>query len=128
MDYKDTHVTTAVHGTYLSTSPLEGLQKTDVYGYGIMLLELITGQSLIFGRLVLIYSTFSSLSLYLTYSFEMLRKALKVFSLGLSSFFTWGVLVGDCRWVIWGLGEICQWKSSERWKGLVSCDSGGSSG
>ncbi|XP_059597188.1 BRASSINOSTEROID INSENSITIVE 1-associated receptor kinase 1 isoform X2 [Vitis vinifera] len=49
MDYNDTHVTTAVHGTlghiapeYLSTG--RSSEKTDVYGYGIMLLELITGQ------------------------------------------------------------------------------------
>jgi len=49
MDYKDTHVTTAVRGTighiapeYLSTG--KSSEKTDVYGYGVMLLELITGQ------------------------------------------------------------------------------------
>jgi serine/threonine protein kinase len=49
MDYKDTHVTTAVRGTighiapeYLSTG--KSCEKTDVFGYGIMLLELITGQ------------------------------------------------------------------------------------
>ena len=49
MDYRNTHVTTAVHGTlghiapeYLSTG--RSSEKTDVYGYGIMLLELITGQ------------------------------------------------------------------------------------
>ncbi|KAJ6342797.1 hypothetical protein OIU78_010669 [Salix suchowensis] len=49
MDYKDTHVTTAVRGTighiapeYLSTG--KSSEKTDVFGYGVMLLELITGQ------------------------------------------------------------------------------------
>ncbi|CAL0324535.1 unnamed protein product [Lupinus luteus] len=49
MDYKDTHVTTAVRGTighiapeYLSTGKTS--EKTDVFGYGVMLLELITGQ------------------------------------------------------------------------------------
>lgn len=49
LDYKDTHVTTAVRGTvghiapeYLSTG--KSSEKTDLYGYGIMLLELITGQ------------------------------------------------------------------------------------
>ncbi|XP_057810320.1 somatic embryogenesis receptor kinase 2-like [Salvia miltiorrhiza] len=49
MDYKDTHVTTAVRGTighiapeYLSTG--KSSEKTDVFGYAIMLLELITGQ------------------------------------------------------------------------------------
>ncbi|KAF1895383.1 hypothetical protein Lal_00044033 [Lupinus albus] len=49
MDFKDTHVTTAVRGTvghiapeYLSTG--KSSEKTDVFGYGVMLLELITGQ------------------------------------------------------------------------------------
>ncbi|XP_073045555.1 BRASSINOSTEROID INSENSITIVE 1-associated receptor kinase 1-like [Primulina eburnea] len=49
MDSEDTHVTTAVRGTighiapeYLSTGRCS--EKTDVFGYGVMLLELITGQ------------------------------------------------------------------------------------
>ncbi|XP_027917126.1 somatic embryogenesis receptor kinase 1-like isoform X3 [Vigna unguiculata] len=49
MDYRNTHVTTAVRGTlghippeYLSTG--KSSEKTDVFGYGVMLLELITGQ------------------------------------------------------------------------------------
>ncbi|KAJ1703366.1 hypothetical protein LUZ63_003145 [Rhynchospora breviuscula] len=49
MDNKDTHVTTAVRGTighiapeYLSTGKIS--EKTDIFAYGIMLLELITGQ------------------------------------------------------------------------------------
>ncbi|XVF67172.1 hypothetical protein PTKIN_Ptkin10aG0099300 [Pterospermum kingtungense] len=49
MDCKDTHVTSAVRGTighispeYLSTGKFS--EKTDVFGYGVMLLELITGQ------------------------------------------------------------------------------------
>ncbi|XP_038887572.1 BRASSINOSTEROID INSENSITIVE 1-associated receptor kinase 1-like isoform X1 [Benincasa hispida] len=49
MNYKDTHVTTAVRGTighiapeYLSSGRTS--EKTDVFGYGVMLLELVTGQ------------------------------------------------------------------------------------
>ncbi|KAL8089310.1 hypothetical protein AgCh_038931 [Apium graveolens] len=49
MDYRNTHITTAVRGTighiapeYLSTG--KSSEKTDCYGYGVMLLELITGQ------------------------------------------------------------------------------------
>ncbi|GMP39091.1 hypothetical protein CsSME_00010065 [Camellia sinensis var. sinensis] len=49
MDYKDTHVTTAVRGTirhiapkYLSTG--KSSEKIDVFGYRVMLLKLITGQ------------------------------------------------------------------------------------
>jgi len=49
VDFKNTHVTTAVRGTlghiapeYMSTG--KSSEKTDVYGYGITLLQLITGQ------------------------------------------------------------------------------------
>jgi brassinosteroid insensitive 1-associated receptor kinase 1 len=49
MAYKDTHVTTAVRGTighiapeYYSSGKFS--EKTDVFGYGVMLLELISGQ------------------------------------------------------------------------------------
>ncbi|MFS7987738.1 putative transferase, protein kinase RLK-Pelle-LRR-II family [Helianthus anomalus] len=49
MEYKDTHVTTAFHGTirhitpeYLSTG--RSFEKPDVFGYGVTLLELVTGQ------------------------------------------------------------------------------------
>ncbi|XP_058095540.1 probable LRR receptor-like serine/threonine-protein kinase At5g45780 isoform X2 [Magnolia sinica] len=48
LDQRDSHVTTAVRGTlghiapeYLSTG--QSSEKTDVYGFGILLLELITG-------------------------------------------------------------------------------------
>ncbi|KAJ4981046.1 hypothetical protein NE237_031883 [Protea cynaroides] len=49
LDLRDSHVTTAVRGTvghiapeYLSTG--QSSEKTDVFGFGILLLELITGQ------------------------------------------------------------------------------------
>ncbi|XP_047310501.1 protein NSP-INTERACTING KINASE 3-like [Impatiens glandulifera] len=56
LDHHDSHVTTAVRGTvghiapeYLSTG--QSSEKTDVFGYGILLLELITGQMAVdFGR------------------------------------------------------------------------------
>lgn len=56
LDHHDSHVTTAVRGTvghiapeYLSTG--QSSDKTDVFGFGILLLELITGQkALDFGR------------------------------------------------------------------------------
>lgn len=56
LDHQDSHVTTAVRGTvghiapeYLSTG--QSSEKTDVFGFGILLLELITGQrALDFGK------------------------------------------------------------------------------
>ncbi|KAK4780790.1 hypothetical protein SAY87_016896 [Trapa incisa] len=56
LDHRDSHVTTAVRGTighiapeYLSTG--QSSEKTDVFGFGILLLELITGErALDFGR------------------------------------------------------------------------------
>ncbi|KAM7484216.1 hypothetical protein LguiA_000225 [Lonicera macranthoides] len=56
LDHHDSHVTTAVRGTvghiapeYLSTG--QSSEKTDVFGFGILLLELITGhKALEFGR------------------------------------------------------------------------------
>ncbi|KAK3017909.1 hypothetical protein RJ639_002785 [Escallonia herrerae] len=49
LDLRDSHVTTAVRGTvghiapeYLSTG--QSSEKTDVFGFGILLLELVTGQ------------------------------------------------------------------------------------
>ncbi|KAK7271752.1 hypothetical protein RJT34_27913 [Clitoria ternatea] len=56
LNHQDSHVTTAVRGTvghiapeYLSTG--QSSEKTDVFGFGILLLELITGQrALEFGK------------------------------------------------------------------------------
>ncbi|KAL7141196.1 hypothetical protein ABFS83_08G037100 [Erythranthe nasuta] len=56
LDHQDSHVTTAVRGTvghiapeYLSTG--QSSEKTDVFGFGILLLELITGlRALQFGK------------------------------------------------------------------------------
>lgn len=56
LDHHESHVTTAVRGTvghiapeYLSTG--QSSEKTDVFGFGILLLELITGQRAIdFGK------------------------------------------------------------------------------
>ncbi|KAF2315058.1 hypothetical protein GH714_038047 [Hevea brasiliensis] len=56
LDHQDSHVTTAVRGTvghiapeYLSTG--QSSEKTDVFGFGIQLLELITGQRVLeFGK------------------------------------------------------------------------------
>ncbi|KAJ4798047.1 BRI1-associated receptor kinase [Rhynchospora pubera] len=58
LDHRESHVTTAVRGTvghiapeYLSTG--QSSEKTDVFGFGILLLELITGQkALDLGRVV----------------------------------------------------------------------------
>jgi len=49
MGYKDTHVITTVRGTISHITPHEylptgkSLEKTDVFGYSVMLLEIITG-------------------------------------------------------------------------------------
>ncbi|KAF8729586.1 hypothetical protein HU200_017531 [Digitaria exilis] len=56
LDHRESHVTTAVRGTvghiapeYLSTG--QSSEKTDVFGFGILLLELITGQTALeFGK------------------------------------------------------------------------------
>ncbi|CAI9763345.1 unnamed protein product [Fraxinus pennsylvanica] len=56
LDHQDSHVTTAVRGTvghiapeYLSTG--QSSEKTDVFGFGVLLLELTTGQrALEFGK------------------------------------------------------------------------------
>ncbi|GAB2280137.1 Protein NSP-INTERACTING KINASE 2 [Dionaea muscipula] len=56
LDHRDSHVTTAVRGTvghiapeYLSTG--QSSEKTDVFGFGILLLELITGHTAVeFGK------------------------------------------------------------------------------
>lgn len=52
LDSRESHVTTAVRGTvghiapeYLSTG--QSSEKTDVFGFGVLLLELITGQKTI---------------------------------------------------------------------------------
>ncbi|KAF7148697.1 hypothetical protein RHSIM_Rhsim03G0260100 [Rhododendron simsii] len=58
LDHADSHVTTAVRGTvghiapeYLSTG--QSSEKTDVFGFGVLLLELITGaRALEFGKTV----------------------------------------------------------------------------
>lgn len=58
LDHSDSHVTTAVRGTvghiapeYLSTG--QSSEKTDVFGFGILLLELVTGlRALDFGKSV----------------------------------------------------------------------------
>ncbi|OMO54194.1 hypothetical protein COLO4_36564 [Corchorus olitorius] len=58
LDHADSHVTTAVRGTvghiapeYLSTG--QSSEKTDVFGFGILLIELITGmRALEFGKTV----------------------------------------------------------------------------
>jgi serine/threonine protein kinase len=57
LDHQETHITTAVRGTvghiapeYLSTG--QPSDKTDVFGFGVLLVELITGQkALDIGRL-----------------------------------------------------------------------------
>ncbi|XP_020587769.1 probable LRR receptor-like serine/threonine-protein kinase At5g45780 [Phalaenopsis equestris] len=53
LDRRDSHVTTAVRGTvghiapeYLSTG--QSSEKTDVFGFGVLLLEMITGQRTLF--------------------------------------------------------------------------------
>lgn len=56
LDHQDSHITTVVRGTvghiapeYLSTG--QSSEKTDVFGFGILLLELVTGQRAVeFGK------------------------------------------------------------------------------
>ncbi|KAF8365156.1 hypothetical protein HHK36_032844 [Tetracentron sinense] len=56
LDHRDSHVTTAVRGTVGHIAPEclstgQSSEKTDVFGFGILLLELITGQrALEFGK------------------------------------------------------------------------------
>lgn len=85
LDHRESHVTTAVRGTvghiapeYLSTG--QSSEKTDVFGFGVLLVELITGQkALDFGRVanqkggVL---DWVSMHLVFTYSISNLLKTL----------------------------------------------------
>ena len=92
MDYKNTHITTAVRGTighiapeYLSTG--KSSEKTDCYGYGVMLLELITGQRAVdLARLandndvmllewVSIYISYSAMLIYHMFSYNIVLQA-----------------------------------------------------
>ncbi|GMH27548.1 hypothetical protein Nepgr_029391 [Nepenthes gracilis] len=56
LDHRDSHVTTAVRGTVGHIAPEslstgQSSEKTDVFGFGILLLELITGQTALeFGK------------------------------------------------------------------------------
>ncbi|GMH31208.1 hypothetical protein Nepgr_033051 [Nepenthes gracilis] len=58
LDHQDSHVTTAVRGTVGHIAPEclstgQSSEKTDVFGFGILLLELITGQTALeFGKAV----------------------------------------------------------------------------
>ena len=91
LDRRDSHVTTAVRGTvghiapeYLSTG--QSSEKTDVFGFGILLLELITGPKALDARngqvqKGMILDWVSSFLCYLLFSYFFFAKQLSYFDL-----------------------------------------------